>query len=89
MKRGAGADIFLKTLEKVRAAVPDIALRTSFIVGFPGETDADFAVLTDFVRKPASTGSASSATLTRTARKLFTSMKSCPSVLSKLVAALS
>ena len=51
MKRGAGADIFLKTLEKVRAAVPDIALRTSFIVGFPGETDADFAVLTDFVKE--------------------------------------
>ena len=38
MKRGAGADIFLKTLEKVRAAVPGIALRTCFIVGFPGET---------------------------------------------------
>jgi ribosomal protein S12 methylthiotransferase len=37
MKRGAGADIFLKTLDKVRAAVPGIALRTSFIVGFPGE----------------------------------------------------
>ena len=36
MKRGAGADIFLKTIEKVRAAVPGIALRTSFIVGFPG-----------------------------------------------------
>ena len=35
MKRGAGAEIFLKTLEKVRAAVPGIALRTSFIVGFP------------------------------------------------------
>ena len=40
MKRGAGADIFLKTLEKVRAAVPGIALRTSFIVGFPGESAA-------------------------------------------------
>ncbi len=36
MKRGAGADIFLKTLAKVRTAVPGIALRTSFIVGFPG-----------------------------------------------------
>ena len=35
MKRGAGADIFLKTLDKVRAAVPGIALRTSFIVGLP------------------------------------------------------
>ena len=41
MKRGAGADIFLKTLEKVRAAVPGIALRTSFIVGFPGESLRD------------------------------------------------
>lgn len=51
MKRGAGAEIFLKTLEKVRATVPGIALRTSFIVGFPGETDADFAVLSDFVRE--------------------------------------
>jgi ribosomal protein S12 methylthiotransferase len=49
MKRGGGADIFLKTIEKVRAAVPNIALRTSFIVGFPGETDADFEALCDFV----------------------------------------
>jgi ribosomal protein S12 methylthiotransferase len=36
-------------LAKVRAAVPGIALRTSFIVGFPGETDADFEALCDFV----------------------------------------
>jgi ribosomal protein S12 methylthiotransferase len=50
MKRGAGADIFLKTLDKVRAAVPGIALRTSFIVGFPGETQEDVTVLEDFVR---------------------------------------
>src|ERR1700735_2375590 len=34
MKRGGGAEIFLKTLKKVRAAVPGIGLRTSFIVGF-------------------------------------------------------
>jgi ribosomal protein S12 methylthiotransferase len=51
MKRGAGADIFLKTLEKVRAAVPGIALRTSFIVGFPGESAQDIAVLEDFVKE--------------------------------------
>jgi len=51
MKRGANADIFLKTIEKVRAAVPGIALRTSFIVGFPGETDQDFTELMDFVRE--------------------------------------
>jgi len=51
MKRGANAEIFLKTIDKVRAAVPGIALRTSFIVGFPGETEQDFAALTDFVRE--------------------------------------
>jgi len=51
MKRGAGADIFLKTLEKVRAAVPGIALRTSFIVGFPGETAEDITLLEDFVKE--------------------------------------
>ncbi len=50
MRRGANADIFLKTLDKVRAAVPGIALRTSFIVGFPGETEADHKILTDFVK---------------------------------------
>ena len=49
MKRGAGADIFLKTLEKVRAAVPGIALRTSFIVGFPGESSSDFEILEQFI----------------------------------------
>src|SRR5215469_1477044 len=49
MKRGAGADIFLKTIEKVRAAVPGIALRTSFIVGFPGETARDVEVLEEFI----------------------------------------
>jgi ribosomal protein S12 methylthiotransferase len=49
MKRGAGADIFLKTLEKVRAAVPGIALRTSFIVGFPGESSSDFELLEQFI----------------------------------------
>ncbi len=49
MKRGAGADIFLKTLEKVRAAVPGIALRTSFIVGFPGESLRDVEILEQFI----------------------------------------
>jgi ribosomal protein S12 methylthiotransferase len=51
MKRGAGAEIFLKTLAKVRAAVPGIALRTSFIVGFPGESLRDFELLEEFVRE--------------------------------------
>jgi ribosomal protein S12 methylthiotransferase len=49
MRRGAGADIFLKTLDKVRATVPGIALRTSFIVGFPGEAAPDFEILEEFI----------------------------------------
>jgi ribosomal protein S12 methylthiotransferase len=50
MRRGGNADIFLKTIERVRATVPDVAIRTTFITGFPGESEADFAVLSDFVR---------------------------------------
>ena len=50
MRRGAHADIFLRTLEKARATVPRLVLRTGFIVGFPGETDADFEILKQFVR---------------------------------------
>ncbi len=42
-------DIFLKTVEKVRAAVPGIALRTSFIVGFPGESLRDLEILEQFI----------------------------------------
>ncbi len=51
MRRGAHADIFLRTLEKARAAVPGLVLRTGFIVGFPGETEADFEILKGFVRE--------------------------------------
>ncbi len=50
MKRGAGADIFLKSIDKMRRTIPDLTLRTSFIVGFPGETKQDFEQLCDFVR---------------------------------------
>jgi ribosomal protein S12 methylthiotransferase len=50
MKRGAGAEIFLKSIEKMRRTIPNLTLRTSFIVGFPGETEADFAELCDFVK---------------------------------------
>jgi len=50
MKRGAGAEIFLKSIEKMRRTIPDLTLRTSFIVGFPGETEQDFDELCDFVR---------------------------------------
>ncbi len=51
MKRGAGGDIFLKSIAKMRRTIPDLTLRTSFIVGFPGETEEDFEQLCDFVRE--------------------------------------
>lgn len=50
MKRGAGAEIFLKSVEKMRRTIPGVTLRTSFIVGFPGETHEDFEALCDFAR---------------------------------------
>jgi len=50
MKRGSNGDAFLKLLERIRATIPGISLRTSFIVGFPGETEADFKELCDFVK---------------------------------------
>jgi ribosomal protein S12 methylthiotransferase len=50
MKRGSHGDAFLKLLERMRATIPGVAIRTSFIVGFPGETEADFEELCGFVR---------------------------------------
>jgi ribosomal protein S12 methylthiotransferase len=50
MKRGSNGDAFLKMLEKARKAIPGVSIRTSFIVGFPGETEKDFRELCDFVR---------------------------------------
>jgi len=49
MKRGASGDIFLKLLERIRRTIPGVAIRTSFIVGFPGETAADFDELCEFI----------------------------------------
>jgi ribosomal protein S12 methylthiotransferase len=49
MKRGGSAEIFLKLIAKMRQEIPDLTLRTSFIVGFPGETEDDFQQLCDFV----------------------------------------
>ncbi len=51
MKRGGGAEIFLKSIEKMRRTIPELTLRTSFIVGFPGETEKEFEELCDFVRE--------------------------------------
>ncbi len=50
MKRGSNGDAFLRMLEKARETVPGVSIRTSFIVGFPGETENDFRELCDFVR---------------------------------------
>jgi ribosomal protein S12 methylthiotransferase len=50
MKRGSHGDAFLKLLERIRTTIPGVSLRTSFIVGYPGETEADFNELCDFVR---------------------------------------
>ncbi len=50
MKRGANGDIFLKLLERIRNTIPNVAIRTSMIVGFPGETSAEFDELCEFVK---------------------------------------
>ncbi len=50
MKRGGGADVFLRSIEKMRRTIPGVTLRTSFIVGFPGETENEFEELCEFVR---------------------------------------
>jgi ribosomal protein S12 methylthiotransferase len=49
MKRGSNGDAFLKLLERMRKTIPGVALRTSFIVGFPGETKGDFEEFVQFV----------------------------------------
>jgi ribosomal protein S12 methylthiotransferase len=51
MKRGGGADVFLKSIAKMRRVVPGLTLRTSFIVGFPGESEKEFEELCDFVQE--------------------------------------
>ena len=53
MKRGGGADLFLRSLEKMRRVIPGVTLRTSFIVGFPGETEKEFEELCAFVKEAA------------------------------------
>jgi ribosomal protein S12 methylthiotransferase len=50
MHRPWDGERYLKVIEKVRAAMPEVAIRTTFIVGFPGETDAEFKYLLDFVK---------------------------------------
>lgn len=51
MKRPANMDWVHRTLEKMRNALPDLALRTTFIVGYPGETEEEFQTLLDFIQE--------------------------------------
>jgi ribosomal protein S12 methylthiotransferase len=51
MKRGGSPDIFLKMLKKARKIIPGVVLRTSFIVGFPGESLRDLEVLEEFIEE--------------------------------------
>jgi ribosomal protein S12 methylthiotransferase len=49
MKRGGSGDLFLKLIERIRQTIPGVAIRTSMIVGFPGESEADFDELCSFI----------------------------------------
>jgi ribosomal protein S12 methylthiotransferase len=51
MRRPGDVEHVLRRLEKWREMIPEIALRSTFIVGFPGETEADFELLLDFMRE--------------------------------------
>jgi ribosomal protein S12 methylthiotransferase len=50
MRRETSQQYIVDLIKRIRAGVPGIALRTTFIVGFPGETDASFNTLLDFIR---------------------------------------
>ncbi len=51
MRRGRNAAFLRSLLDKLRAEIPGIVLRTSLIVGLPGETEEDFQMLLDFIRE--------------------------------------
>jgi len=51
MNRGHTVEAYLKLIEKIRAARPDIAISSDYIVGFPGERDSDFEATLDLVRQ--------------------------------------
>jgi ribosomal protein S12 methylthiotransferase len=51
MKRPSNIDWVHKTLGKMRGAIPDLAIRTTFIVGYPGETEEEYQALIDFVNE--------------------------------------
>jgi ribosomal protein S12 methylthiotransferase len=51
MRRGGSAESHLRLLQRFRESMPEATLRSTFIVGFPGETDAEYRALLDFVRE--------------------------------------
>ena len=51
MRRGGDGASYLKMVRRMRERVPNIAIRTTFVVGFPGETEDDFGALVEFVRE--------------------------------------
>ncbi len=51
MNRHGNVDSLLALIEKIREKIPDMIIRTTFITGFPGETDKEFTVLSEFVNK--------------------------------------
>ena len=51
MRRPANMDWVYQTVEKLRQAMPELALRTTFIVGYPGESEKDFTALLDFINE--------------------------------------
>lgn len=51
MKRPHNLDWVRNTVKKMRSAMPDLAIRTTFIVGFPGETEEEFQALLDFIQE--------------------------------------
>jgi ribosomal protein S12 methylthiotransferase len=51
MRRGGNHEVYARMIRRIRERVPDVAIRTTFIVGFPGERDEDFEDLMDFVRE--------------------------------------
>lgn len=51
MRRGGSAESFLRMLSEFRDRMPDISIRTTFIVGFPGETEQDIETLLGFIEE--------------------------------------
>ena len=74
MRRGIDEAGTRELVSRIKERVPGCALRTTMLVGFPGETDEDFELLLDFVRRRASPGWAASSSRPRTAP----SRRGCP-----------